>query len=233
MRYLFDPARVAALPIHASDALFPVHRIYCVGRNYAEHAREMGHSEREAPFFFMKPADAVLPGNASQPAEMPFPSLTANLHHEAELVVAIGKGGANIAAADALRHVAAYAVGLDMTRRDLQADAKKSGRPWCVAKGFDHSAPVGPLVLADQVQGLGNAAITLHVNGALRQGGQISDMIYSVAETISEISKAWTLQSGDLIFTGTPAGVAAVQRGDLLVAQVTGLPALHVRVGTD
>lgn len=233
MTYLFDPAPPVTLPIAGSEAQFPVRRIYCVGRNYAEHAQEMGHSGREAPFFFMKPADAALAGSASQPAQMPFPPLTSNLHHEVELVVAIGTGGANIAVADAPRHIAAYAVGLDMTRRDLQAEAKKQGRPWCIAKGFDHSAPVGPLVLAEQVHGLADAAITLHVNGSLRQCGKISDMIYNIAETIAEISKAWTLQAGDLIFTGTPAGVAAVQRGDLLVAEVDGLPALHVRMGLD
>ena len=233
MNYLFAPAPQPALPIAGSEALFPVRRIYCVGRNYAEHAQEMGHSGREAPFFFMKPADAVLPGSAEQPAHMPFPPLTSNLHHEVELVVAIGTGGANIAVADAPRHIAAYAVGLDMTRRDLQAEAKKQGRPWCIAKGFDHSAPVGPLVLADQVPDLADAAITLEVNGTLRQRGKVGDMIYNVAETLSEISKAWTLQPGDLVFTGTPAGVAAVQRGDLLVAEVQGLPALHLRMGTD
>jgi fumarylpyruvate hydrolase len=162
---------------------------------------------------------------------MPFPPLTNNLHHEVELVVAIGKGGAHIAVANAPAHIAAYAVGLDMTRRDLQAEAKKQGRPWCIAKGFDNSAPIGPLVLADKVQGLQDAAITLHVNGTLRQSGKISDMIYNVPETIAEISKAWTLQAGDLIFTGTPAGVAAVQSGDLLVAEIQGLPSLHMRVG--
>lgn len=231
MTYLFPPAPTATLPVEGSAALFPVRRIYCVGRNYAEHAQEMGHSGREAPFFFMKPADAVLSGSAHHPALMPFPTLTANLHHEVELVVAIGTGGANIAVADAPRHIAAYAVGLDMTRRDLQAEAKKQGRPWCIAKGFDSSAPVGPLVLSGQVPALNDADITLHVNGTLRQSGKISDMIYNVAETIAEISKAWTLQAGDLIFTGTPAGVAAVQTGDELVAQVQGLPALHVRIG--
>jgi fumarylpyruvate hydrolase len=231
MTYLFAPASSPALPIDGCTALFPVRRIYCVGRNYAEHAQEMGHSGREAPFFFMKPADAVLPGSAEKPAQMPFPPLTGNLHHEVELVVAIGKGGANIAVSDAPSHIAAYAVGLDMTRRDLQAEAKKQGRPWCMAKGFDHSAPIGPLVLASQVQALDNAAITLLVNGSPRQSGRISDMIYNVAETIAEISKAWALQAGDLIFTGTPAGVAAVQNGDLLVAEVQGLPALHVRMG--
>jgi fumarylpyruvate hydrolase len=231
MTYLFAPAPAPALPIVGSDALFPVRRIYCVGRNYAEHAQEMGHSGREAPFFFMKPADAVLAGSGEQPALMPFPPLTNNLHHEVELVVAIGKGGAHIAVANAPAHIAAYAVGLDMTRRDLQAEAKKQGRPWCIAKGFDNSAPIGPLVLADKVQGLQDAAITLHVNGTLRQSGKISDMIYNVPETIAEISKAWTLQAGDLIFTGTPAGVAAVQSGDLLVAEIQGLPSLHMRVG--
>lgn len=233
MSYLFAPAPQPALPIAGSEALFPVRRIYCVGRNYAEHAQEMGHSGREAPFFFMKPADAVLPGSAHQPAQMPFPLLTSNLHHEVELVVAIGSGGANIAVADAPRHIAAYAVGLDMTRRDLQAEAKKQGRPWCIAKGFDHSAPIGPLVLASQAPDLAQASIQLQVNGSVRQSGKISDMIYNIAETIAEISKAWTLQAGDLIFTGTPAGVAAVQRGDLLVAEVDGLPALHLRLGAD
>ena len=230
MAYLFTPKPVPSLPILGSDARFPVRRIYCVGRNYAEHAQEMGHSGREAPFFFMKPADAVLAGNAAEPAHMPYPALTSNLHHEVELVVAIGTGGAHIAVADAPRHITAYAVGLDMTRRDLQAEAKKQGRPWCIAKGFDHSAPVGPLVLANQVQGLEQAGIALRVNGSVRQSGKISDMIYNVAETIAEISKAWTLQPGDLVFTGTPAGVAAVQRGDLMVAEVDGLPALHVQV---
>ncbi len=231
MTYLFAPSPQPALPIAGSEALFPVRRIYCVGRNYAEHAQEMGHSGREAPFFFMKPADAVLPGSAAQPARIPFPPLTNNLHHEVELVVAIGTGGANIAVADAPRHIAAYAVGLDMTRRDLQAEAKKQGRPWCIAKGFDHSAPIGPLMLASQVPTLDDAAITLQVNGTLRQSGKISDMIYNIAETLAEISKAWTLQAGDLIFTGTPAGVAAVQHGDQLVAAVGGLPALHVQIG--
>lgn len=230
MSYLFAPAPLPALPIAGSEALFPVRRIYCVGRNYAEHAQEMGHSGREAPFFFMKPADAVLAGSAQQVARMPYPTLTSNLHHEVELVVAIGTGGANIAVADAAGHIAAYAVGLDMTRRDLQAEAKKQGRPWCVAKGFDHSAPIGPLVLASQAPELAQANIRLQVNGSVRQSGKISDMIYTVAETIAEISKAWTLQAGDLIFTGTPAGVAAVQRGDLLVAEVDGLPALHVHI---
>lgn len=231
MAYLFDPAPLPALPVLGSDALFPVHRIYCVGRNYAEHAQEMGHSGREAPFFFMKPADAVLHGQGGQAVQMPYPSLTNNLHHEVELVVAIGKGGADIAVDDALSHVVAYAVGLDMTRRDLQAEAKKQGRPWCTAKGFDHSAPIGTLVPASQVHGLDDATITLQVNGSPRQRGAIRDMIYNVAETVAEISKAWTLQPGDLIFTGTPAGVAAVQPGDELLAEVDGLPALRVRIG--
>ncbi len=169
MRYAIPPAPLATVPVAGSDEQFPVRRIYCVGRNYAEHAREMGFTGREAPFFFMKPADAVLPVPRGQEGRLPYPPRTADLHHEIELVVAIGRGGANIAAQDALQHVWGYAVGLDMTRRDLQADMKKQGRPWCIAKGFDASAPIGPITPAAQAGNVQDAAIWLQVNGQPHQ----------------------------------------------------------------
>lgn len=213
-----------------SDAQFPVRRIYCVGRNYAEHAREMGFSGREPPFFFMKPADALVPVAAGHTGQLPYPSLTADLHHEIELVLAIGQGGSRIAAADALQHVWGYAVGLDMTRRDLQAEMKKQGRPWCIAKGFDASAPIGPITPAAQAGNIEQAAIWLNVNGQPRQRSRIDRMIWSMAETIEHLSAAWTLQPGDLIFTGTPEGVGAVQRGDLLEGGIDGLGELRLLV---
>ena len=228
--HVFPPAAQASVPVQGGSALFPVHRIYCVGRNYAEHAREMGSSGREAPFFFMKPADAVLPVPAGTLGSMPYPTLTEDLHHEIELVVAIGKAGHRIAVADALDHVWGYAVGLDMTRRDLQAQAKAKGRPWCIAKGFDASAPIGPITPAAQAGGVMDAGIRLMVNGQERQRGNIGQMIWNVAETIAEISNAWQLAPGDLIFTGTPAGVGAVQRGDTLEASIDGLEPLRVAI---
>ena len=207
-----------------------MHRIYCVGRNYAEHAQEMGFTGREPPFFFLKPADAVLPVADGAIGEMAYPSLTGNLHHEIELVVAIGIGGRNIPAADSLRHIWGYAVGLDMTRRDLQNDMKKQGRPWCIGKAFEASAPIGPLHAIAQTGELTQGAITLSVNGTQRQKGDLRELIWNVAETIETLSKAWTLQPGDLIFTGTPAGVAAVVAGDLIEGGIEGLGSLRVRV---
>lgn len=230
MSYVFPPPALAAVPVDGSDALFPVHRIYCVGRNYAEHAKEMGGTGRELPFFFMKPADAVLPVREGETGEMPYPDMTADLHHEIELVVAIGKGGRRIPAADALSHVWGYAVGLDMTRRDLQGEAKKAGRPWSTGKGFDHSAPIGAIHQAATVGALDSAQIRLAVNGAARQESVIGKMIWNVAETIAHLSNYFELQPGDLIFTGTPEGVAAVQRGDLLEGTVDGLGTLRVRI---
>ncbi|HEY8609205.1 MAG TPA: fumarylacetoacetate hydrolase family protein [Noviherbaspirillum sp.] len=230
MQFAIPPAAIAAVPVANSDAYFPVHRIYCVGRNYVEHAKEMGATGREAPFFFMKPADAVLPVPAGTTGEMPYPPMTADLHHEIELVVAIGKGGSNITAADALQHVWGYAVGLDMTRRDLQGEAKKLGRPWCTGKGFDYSAPIGPIFPAQEAKLAGNARISLVVNGAPRQGSTIDKMIWNVAETIEHLSKFYTLQPGDLIFTGTPEGVGAVQKGDQLEGAVEGLGQLRVKL---
>jgi len=230
MNLCFAPAPVTTVPIRGSSTEFPVHRIYCVGRNYEEHAREMGHSGREPPFFFMKPADAVLVVPAGETVALPYPSLTGNLHHEIELVAAIGVGGSNIAPDSALAHVFGYAVGLDMTRRDLQNDMKKQGRPWCIGKGFDCSAPIGPITPAAQVPDIHQADITLQVNGVTRQHSQIACLIWSVAETIAELSKAWALQPGDLIFTGTPAGVGAVVHGDLLQGHIAGLSGIALRL---
>jgi len=210
--------------------VFPVRRIYCIGRNYVEHAREMGFSGREPPFFFMKPGDAVVPVAEGETGAIDYPSLTKNLHHEIELVVAIGKGGRNIAAADAFKHIYGYAVGLDMTRRDLQGEMKKQGRPWCIGKGFDQSAPIGPIHPAANTGELSRGAITLSVNGTLRQSGDLSQLIWSVGETIEHLSAAWTLAPGDLVFTGTPAGVAAVVAGDVMEGAIAGLGTLRVAV---
>ena len=230
MSYVFPPAPVVSVPVVGSGERFPVHRIYCVGRNYEEHAKEMGFTGREPPFFFLKPADAIVVVNAGETGQLPYPSLTASLHHEIELVVAIGKGGKNIQAADAFSHIYGYAVGLDMTRRDLQNDMKKQGRPWCIGKGFDASAPIGPITPAAQAGDVSHAAITLHVNGELRQGSSVDMLIWNVAETIADLSTYFTLQPGDLIYTGTPAGVAAVQRGDELLGAIDGLGELRVKV---
>jgi fumarylpyruvate hydrolase len=227
---LVIPAPAQATVPVAGGGSFPVHRIYCVGRNYAEHAQEMGFTGREPPFFFLKPADAVMPVADGSVGTMPYPPLTANLHHEVELVVAIGLGGSDIAAADAARHIWGYAVGLDMTRRDLQNDMKKQGRPWCIGKAFDASAPIAPLRPIAATGELSSGAVTLSVNGQPRQQGDLSALIWSVAETIASLSRAWYLQPGDLIFTGTPAGVGAVVPGDLIEARIDGLGTLQVRI---
>jgi len=229
MNFVFAPPAQAAVPV-AGGGSFPVHRIYCVGRNYTEHALEMGGTGREPPFFFMKPADAVLPVAEGATGFMDYPGLTASLHHEIELVVAIGRGGQGIRAADAAGHIFGYAVGLDMTRRDLQNDMKKQGRPWCIAKGFEQSAPIGPIHPIAATGALTSGAITLTVNGAPRQQGDLADLIWNVAETIEQLSHAWILQPGDLIFTGTPAGVGAVVRGDLLQGAIAGLGTLTLTV---
>ena len=229
MSYVITPLPAPAVPVQGGGE-FPVRRIYCVGRNYVEHAQEMGFTGREPPFFFMKPADAVVVVPEGETGSIDYPSLTANFHHELELVVAIGVGGKNIKAADAASHIWGYAVGLDMTRRDLQGDMKKQGRPWCIGKGFDQSAPIGPVVPKTKTGELTRGAITLSVNGTLRQKGDLTELIWNVNETIEHLSAAWTLQSGDLIFSGTPAGVAAVVRGDLMEGHVAGLPALRVAV---
>ena len=230
MSYVFAPSAPVAVPVAGRPEQFPVHRIYCVGRNYEEHAKEMGFTGREPPFFFLKPADAALVVAEGQTGSLPYPSLTKNFHHEIELVVAIGKGGKNIAAANAFDHVFGYAIGLDMTRRDLQNEMKKQGRPWSIGKGFDHSAPIGPILPKEQAGDIENAEIWLKVNGADRQRSTVAKLIWNIAETIEHLSAAWELQPGDLIYSGTPEGVAAVVVGDVLEGGVAGLGTLKVKV---
>jgi len=230
MNYVFNPV-TASVPIVGRSERFPVRRIYCVGRNYVEHAKEMGFTGREAPFFFMKPADAVLVVPQGETGTMNYPSLTKDLHHEIELVAAIGTGGRNIKAADAAKHIWGYAVGLDMTRRDLQGEMKKQGRPWSIGKGFDQSAPIAPIVPAAQAGDVANAEIWLKVNGQDRQRSSVAKLIWNIGEIVEHVSAAWELAPGDLIFTGTPEGVAAVVPGDVLEGGVTGLPSLSVKIG--
>ena len=223
--YVIAPSPRAVVPV-AGGGEFPVRRIFCVGRNYAEHAREMGHDpDREAPFFFTKPADALVTAGA----DTPYPSMTQDLHHEMELVVALGAGGSEVAQADAPGLIWGYAAGLDMTRRDLQTDAKKQGRPWDMAKGFDHSAPIGALVPAAGVNP-GRGRIELRVNGEIRQSSDLSKLIWSVPETVAYLSRLVRLAPGDLIFTGTPEGVAAVRRGDVLEGTVEGVGGVRTRI---
>ena len=213
---------------------FGVGRIWCVGRNYRAHALEMGADpDREPPFFFAKPATALVAATAIDAAVvMAYPPATSELHHEVELVVAIGKGGSNIAVADACDHIAGYAVGLDMTRRGVQRAAKAKGRPWALAKGFDQSAPIAPLVAAADWSISAGKAIQLRVNGEVRQASSLGKLIWSVAEVIAQLSAQVALLPGDLIFTGTPAGVGPVEQGDVLRAEIDGLPTLTVRVGS-
>ncbi len=225
-QYVIDAPAITALPVHDSDALLPVNRIFCIGRNYAAHAVEMGHDpDREPPFFFLKHASSLTVSGT-----FPYPPKTADVHHEIELVVALGTGGANIAVANALACVFGYAVGLDMTRRDLQAEAKKLGRPWDVAKSFEHSAPCGPVVPASRIGHPSQGAITLDVNGTRRQEGDLNQMIWKVPEMIAILSEYFTLRPGDLIMTGTPSGVGAVQRGDVMYGQVAGVGEITVDV---
>jgi len=230
MRFAFPPPPSIAVPVLGTDERFPVHRIYCVGRNYEEHAKEMGFTGREPPFFFLKPADAIVVAEAGQTVDMPYPSLTQNLHHEVELVVAIGRGGQNISAAAAQAHIFGYAVGLDMTRRDLQTEMKKQGRPWCIGKAHDQSAPIGPITPAAQAPDIASAELWMQVNGIDRQRSQVSKLIWNIGEVIEHLSAAWALQPGDLIYTGTPEGVGAVCRGDIMRAGAEGLASISVRV---
>lgn len=230
MSYVFAPPSVVSVPVVGQPAQFPVRHIYCVGRNYEDHAKEMGFTGREPPFFFMKPADAIVVVPAGETGQMHYPSLTKNLHHEIELVVAIGTGGKNIAAADAHKHVFGYAVGMDMTRRDLQNEAKKVGRPWCIGKAFDESAPIGPITPVAQAGDVEKAAIWLSVNGQERQRSTVAKLIWNIAETIEHLSAAWELQPGDLIYSGTPEGVGAVVAGDTLVGGVAGLGELSIKI---
>jgi fumarylpyruvate hydrolase len=220
MNYAIEFPGTPTLPVVESNKAFPVGRIYCVGRNYAEHAREMGHDpDREPPFFFMKPADAIVQNGAT----IPYPQMTKDLHHEIEMIVAIGKGGSDIPEDKALEHVFAYGVGLDMTRRDLQWEAKKMGRPWEMGKAFDNSAPCTALKTVAMVGHPAKGAIWLKVNGELKQKGDLAEMIWNVPETISYLSKLITLRPGDIIMSGTPAGVGPVKAGDKLEGHVDGV----------
>ena len=227
MGYAITPPAQAALPIAGSEDLFPVRRVYCVGRNYAAHAREMGHDpDREPPFFFMKPADALVTGGA----DMPYPPATSDLHHEIEIVVALKGCGANIAVEAANELIWGYAVGLDMTRRDVQGEAKKMGRPWDMGKGFDKSAPIAPIHPITETGLIETADIWLEVNGTKRQTSNLNALIWSIPETISYLSGLVELAPGDLIFTGTPEGVAACVKGDVLHGHVDGLTDLNVKL---
>lgn len=225
--YAFPPPPPVAASIAGSDALFPVRRIYCVGRNYAAHAREMGYDpDREPPFFFGKPADSLQPETAA----VPFPSATADFHHEVELVVALGRGGRDIPVTEAADAVFAYGIGIDWTRRDLQAEAKAQGKPWDAAKGFDHSATLGPLHPVSAVGHPARGRIWLAVNDALRQDADLSTLIWSVPEVISALSGLFEVRTGDLIYTGTPAGVGRVQRGDRITCGIEGLGGISTSI---
>lgn len=225
MSYVFDPALPATVEVAGSARLFPVRRIWCIGRNYADHALEMGADpEREPPFFFSKPADTVVRSGAV----LSFPAATAELHHEVELVAALASGGRDLAESTALDHVWGYATGLDMTRRDLQSEAKKQGRPWDLAKGFDESAPIGPLAPVSSIGHPAAGAITLRVNGELRQSGDLSQQIWPLASAIAYLSRFVELRAGDLLMTGTPSGVGAVKPGDVLEGSIEGVGSVTV-----
>ncbi|ARP91970.1 5-carboxymethyl-2-hydroxymuconate isomerase [Bordetella genomosp. 9] len=231
MSYVFAPPTIVAVPVAGSADSFPVRRVYCVGRNYAAHAREMGFDpDREPPFFFCKPADAVMPVAEGETLELPYPAETANYHYEIELVAAIGKAGANISVDSALDHVYGYAVGLDMTRRDLQMKMREAGRPWELGKAFDDSAPIGPIHTVAAKGHHDQAGIWLKVNGQDKQRSDTSKLIWSVAETIAYLSRYFRLAPGDLIYTGTPEGVGPVVKGDLMEGGVDGLGTLRARV---
>jgi fumarylpyruvate hydrolase len=230
MSYVFTPPAVVSVPVVGRTERFPVNRIYCVGRNYEDHAKEMGFTGREPPFFFIKPANTVVVANPGETAALPYPSLTKNYHHEIELVACIGKGGKNISAAQAMQHIFGYAVGLDMTRRDLQGEMKKTGRPWCIGKAFDHASPIGAITPAAQAGDIAHAELSLQVNGVDRQRSNVSKLIWNMAEIIEHLSAAWELQPGDLIYTGTPEGVGAVVSGDTMVGAAAGLQSISFKV---
>lgn len=226
MDYIFKPASQVSLPIRGTDAQFPVRRIYCIGRNYADHAIEMGHDpDREAPFFFQKNAQ-----NIDISGTFPYPPQTSDVHHEIELVVALKSGGANIGESDALQHVYGYAVALDMTRRDLQGEAKKTGRPWEIGKAFERSAPMSALVPVADTGYLDMGRISLSINGEMRQDGDLNQMIWKVPEMISYLSRFYDIAAGDLIMSGTPAGVGPVEKGDVLTGDIEGLGTLMTKV---
>lgn len=227
MAYVVTAPELPSLAVHGLADRFPVHRIYCVGRNYRAHAREMGQDpDREPPFFFSKPADAVVADGGA----VPYPSRCNNLHHEVELVVAIGKGGVNISAERASEHIYGYGVGIDLTRRDLQAAARDKGQPWDSAKAFDYSAPVSAITPAGICGHLRRGAISLKVNGEIRQQADIGELIWCIPEIIEELSRLFELKPGDLVFTGTPAGVATLERGDRVEAYIERLNSLFVDI---
>lgn len=228
MTFVFDPLPTPSLPIEGEEARFPVRRIFCVGRNYAAHAREMGKDpDRDPPFFFTKPSDAIVEDQTT----VPYPPETENFHYEAELVVAIGTGGTNIAQEDALSHVYGYAVGNDLTRRDLQLEAREKGRPWDWGKAFDRSAPIAPIKKVGDVGHLSAGSIKLTVNGEVKQDADLNELIWDVPEVISIISHSITLQPGDLIMTGTPAGVGQLAPGDVCTVSIEGLGDLTTTIG--
>jgi fumarylpyruvate hydrolase len=231
MAFVFPPEAPVAIPVAGSDAQFAVRRVYCVGRNYAAHAREMGFDpDREPPFFFCKPADAIVPVAYGETLDLAYPSRTENYHYEAELVAVIGKSGSDIPVEQALDYVWGYAVGLDMTRRDLQMKMREMGRPWEIGKAFDDSAPIGPIHPASEVGHFESAGLWLTVNGETKQKSDVSHLIWSVAETVAYLSKFFRLQPGDVIFTGTPEGVGAVKKGDTMKVGVERLGDVTVRV---
>jgi fumarylpyruvate hydrolase len=231
MNFLDIQPAIVTLPVVGTSSVFPVRRVYCVGRNYAAHAREMGKDPtREPPFFFMKPATSVVAVNGEE-VTIPYPSQTKNYQHEIELVVAIGSRAENVSIEQAPRHVCAYAVGLDMTRRDLQFAARDAGRPWEMGKAFAHSAPTGPLHDARKLGHPSSGAITLAVNEQVKQRADLSELIWSVAECISHLSALDALEAGDLLFTGTPAGVGAVVPGDRLHGSIDGLGDIRIQIG--
>lgn len=230
MKFVIQQPPVVVVPVAGSDGVYPVRRVYCVGRNYVEHAKEMGFTGREPPFFFQKPADAILFVAAGSTGEMPYPQATSNMHYEMEMVVAIGKQGKNIAKERANEYIFGYACGLDMTRRDCQFAMRDKGRPWEIGKAFDHSAPIGPIYPVAQVGYLNSGSIELDVNGQKKQSSDLDKLIWNVAETIEHLSGYFELFPGDLIYSGTPEGVGAVKAGDLLHGRIAKLGELKLKI---
>lgn len=230
MKFVIQQPPVVAVPVAGSDGLYPVRRVYCVGRNYVEHAKEMGFTGREPPFFFQKPADAILYVAPGSTGEMPYPQATSNMHYEMEMVVAIGKRGKNIPKEQANEYIFGYACGLDMTRRDCQFAMRDKGRPWEIGKAFDHSAPIGPIYPVSQVGYLNSGSIELDVNGQKKQSSDLDKLIWNVAETIEHLSGYFELFPGDLIYSGTPEGVGAVKAGDLLHGRIAKLGELRLKI---
>lgn len=232
MTHIFNPPQTVFVPVINREECVAVRRIYCLVRNYAEHAREMGFTGLEAPFTFLKPADthSLVVVESEKIGAVTYPSLTNNFQHEVELVIVIGLAGKNIQLNNAFKHIYGYAVGLDLTRRDLQVEMAEKGRPWCIGKAFDNSAVIGPITHTDQTDAMKNAEIWLHVNGIERQRSKISEMIWGVPKIIEKLSTAWELQAGDLIYTGTPQGVGPLHIGDYVVGEISGLSPLHVQI---